>query len=61
VTYPSLRDVGTDLASKFGTRALPETFVLDRQGRVVAVSRGQVSQSFLDNALAEAQRAGSAS
>jgi len=61
VTYPSLRDVGTDLASAFGTRALPETFVLDRQGRVVAVSRGQVSQSFLDNALAEAQRAGSAS
>jgi cytochrome c biogenesis protein CcmG/thiol:disulfide interchange protein DsbE len=61
VTYPSLRDVGTDLASKFGTRALPETFVLDRQGRVVAISRGQVSQSFIDNALAEAQRAGSAS
>lgn len=61
VTYPSLRDVGTDLASKFGTRALPETFVLDRSGRVVAISRGQVSQSFIDNALAEAQRAGSAS
>jgi cytochrome c biogenesis protein CcmG/thiol:disulfide interchange protein DsbE len=61
VTYPSLRDVGTDLASKFGTRALPETFVLDRQGRVVAISRGQVSQKFIDNALAEAQRAGSAS
>ncbi len=34
---------------------LPETFVLDRQG-VVAVSRGQVSQKFLDTALAEAQR-----
>jgi cytochrome c biogenesis protein CcmG/thiol:disulfide interchange protein DsbE len=61
VTYPSLRDVGTDLAQGFGTRALPETFVLDRQGRVVAISRGVVSQSFLDHALAEAQRAGSAS
>ncbi|HWH96298.1 MAG TPA: TlpA disulfide reductase family protein, partial [Baekduia sp.] len=60
VTYPSLRDVGTELADEFGTRALPETFVLDRQGRVVAVSRGQVTQSFIDNALAEAQRAGSA-
>jgi hypothetical protein len=35
--------------------------VLDRQGRVVAVSRGQLSQKFLDRALAEAQRAGSAS
>lgn len=61
ITYPSLRDVGTDLAHEFGTRNLPETFVLDRQGRVVAVSRGQVSQKFLDNALAQAQRAGSAS
>jgi cytochrome c biogenesis protein CcmG, thiol:disulfide interchange protein DsbE len=61
VTYPSLRDVGTDLASKFGTRSLPETFVLDRQGRIVAIARGQVSQKFIDNALAEAQRAGSAS
>jgi cytochrome c biogenesis protein CcmG/thiol:disulfide interchange protein DsbE len=61
VSYPSLRDVGTDLAHGFGTRALPETFVLDRQGRVVAVSRGQVTQRFLDNALAEAQQAGKAS
>ena len=61
ITYPSLRDVGTELAHGFGTRNLPETFVLDRQGRVVAVSRGQVSQKFLDTALAEAQRAGSAS
>jgi cytochrome c biogenesis protein CcmG/thiol:disulfide interchange protein DsbE len=61
VTYPSLRDVGTDLAQKFGTRALPETFVLDRQGRVIAISRGQVTQKFLDNALAEAQQTGSAS
>jgi cytochrome c biogenesis protein CcmG/thiol:disulfide interchange protein DsbE len=61
VSYLSLRDVGTDLAHGFGTRNLPETFVLDRQGRVVAISRGQVSQKFLDTALAEAQRAGSAS
>jgi hypothetical protein len=35
--------------------------VLDRQGRVVAISRGQISQKFLDQALAKAQRAGSAS
>ena len=54
VSYPSVRDVGTDLASKYGTRALPETFVLDRQGRVVAISRGQLSQAFLERALAKA-------
>jgi cytochrome c biogenesis protein CcmG/thiol:disulfide interchange protein DsbE len=61
ITYPSVRDLGTDLARKYGTNKLPETFVLDRQGRVVAISRGQITQKFLDQALAKAQRAGSAS
>jgi cytochrome c biogenesis protein CcmG/thiol:disulfide interchange protein DsbE len=61
ITYPSVRDIGTDLAAKYGTNKLPETFVLDRQGRVVAISRGQISQAFLDQALAKAQRAGAAS
>jgi cytochrome c biogenesis protein CcmG/thiol:disulfide interchange protein DsbE len=56
-----VRDVGTDLAARYGTNKLPETFVLDRQGRVVAISRGQISQAFLDQALAKAQRAGAAS
>ncbi|MDX6733398.1 MAG: cytochrome c biosis protein CcmG, thiol:disulfide interchange protein DsbE, partial [Baekduia sp.] len=59
--YPSVRDIGTDLAARYGTNKLPETFVLDRQGRVVAISRGQISQAFLDQALAKAQRAGAAS
>jgi cytochrome c biogenesis protein CcmG/thiol:disulfide interchange protein DsbE len=56
ITYPSLHDVGTELADEYGTRALPETFVLDRDGRVVAVSRGVVSQGFIDNALVQAQQ-----
>ncbi|HEU4973972.1 MAG TPA: TlpA disulfide reductase family protein [Baekduia sp.] len=55
ITYPSIRDVGTDLADEYGTKALPETFVIDAGGRVVAISRGQVTQKFLDNALAKAQ------
>jgi cytochrome c biogenesis protein CcmG, thiol:disulfide interchange protein DsbE len=55
VSYPSLRDVGTDLADEYGTRALPETFVLDREGKVVAISRGQVTQKFLDNAIDQAR------
>ena len=47
LTYPSLRDVDGDLAQDYGTRALPETFVIDRQGKVTAVSRGQVNAAFL--------------
>jgi cytochrome c biogenesis protein CcmG, thiol:disulfide interchange protein DsbE len=56
VSYPSVRDVGTELAEKYGTNKLPETFVLDRQGRVVAISRGQLRESFLTRAIAKAQR-----
>jgi cytochrome c biogenesis protein CcmG, thiol:disulfide interchange protein DsbE len=57
VAYPSVRDVGTELAQKYGTRALPETFVIDKSGRIVAISRGAVKQSWLDNAIAEAEKA----
>lgn len=56
VAYPSVRDVGTELAQKYGTRALPETFVIDRQGRLIAISRGAVNQSWLDNAISEAEK-----
>ena len=51
LTYPSLRDVDGDLAQDYGTRALPETFVIDRQGKVTAVSRGQVNAAFLDRSV----------
>src|SRR3954469_25728933 len=51
LTYPSLRDVSGQLAKAYGTRALPETFVIDGQGRVTAINRGPVNKDFLDNAL----------
>jgi cytochrome c biogenesis protein CcmG, thiol:disulfide interchange protein DsbE len=57
VTYPSLRDDKLHLAPKFGTKNLPETFVLDKRGRVVAMSRGEVDQAFLDRAIDRAQAA----
>jgi cytochrome c biogenesis protein CcmG/thiol:disulfide interchange protein DsbE len=55
LTYPNLRDIGTSLAKEYGTRNLPETFVLDRRGRIVAISRGEVQQDFMDRALAKAR------
>ncbi len=55
ITYPSVRDLETKLAHEYGTNKLPETFVLDRKGRIVAISRGQISQSFLDQAIAKAK------
>jgi cytochrome c biogenesis protein CcmG/thiol:disulfide interchange protein DsbE len=51
INYPSLRDVDNVLARKYGSTNVPETFVIDAQGRIVAVSRGQIDQAFLDNAI----------
>jgi cytochrome c biogenesis protein CcmG, thiol:disulfide interchange protein DsbE len=56
ITYPSIRDVDGKLAEDYATRALPETFVIDPQGRVVAVSRGTVSQQWLDQWVAAARQ-----
>jgi cytochrome c biogenesis protein CcmG/thiol:disulfide interchange protein DsbE len=56
ITYPSVRDLGTDLAQKYGTNKLPETFVIDRRGHIVAISRGQLNEGFLTRAITKAQR-----
>ena len=52
LSFPSVRDVGTKLAERYGTNNLPETFVIDRDGRIVDVFRGQIDQAFVDRALA---------
>jgi cytochrome c biogenesis protein CcmG/thiol:disulfide interchange protein DsbE len=54
VSYPNVRDGRLKLAPKFGTTQLPETFVIDRSGRVVALSRGQIDERFMDAALERA-------
>ena len=46
-----MRDDRLKLAPKYGTSQLPETFVIDRAGKVVALSRGQIDQEFMDSAL----------
>ena len=58
LNYPSARDDKLELAPLFGTTALPETFVIDARGRVVAVGRGQLREDFLDGAIARAREAG---
>jgi len=57
LTYPNLRDSTGAFAHAYGTDQLPETFVIDRQGQVVWISRGEIDQAFLDRALALAQSA----
>ena len=57
LTFPEVRDGDGDFARAYGTNQLPETFVVDRAGRVVAISRGEVSRSFLRRATALAESA----
>lgn len=53
LSFPSVRDVDGRLYSDYRNTGLPETFVIDGEGRIVAMSRGQVSEAFLDAALAK--------
>jgi cytochrome c biogenesis protein CcmG, thiol:disulfide interchange protein DsbE len=55
LTYPNLRDDNGVFAHSYGTDKLPETFVVDRRGKVVAISRGEIDQAFLNRAIALAQ------
>jgi len=51
LTYPMLRYTSDDAAKDYGTRALPETFVLDRTGKIAAVRRGPVDDEWLKTTL----------
>ncbi len=53
--FPLLRDPDETLFSAFGNSGIPETFVLDKRGRIVALSRGEINQKFLDTAIAKAR------
>jgi cytochrome c biogenesis protein CcmG, thiol:disulfide interchange protein DsbE len=47
LTYPMLRDGPGELRDEFGILGLPETFVVDRRGRIAAVVRGVVDDEFM--------------
>jgi len=55
LSYPNLRDSTGAFAHAYGTDKLPETFIIDRSGRVVAISRGEVNSAFLERAIRLAQ------
>src|SRR4051812_29978393 len=47
LTYPSVRDVDRKFARRFGTNQYPETFVVDRDGRITALRRGPVDRAWI--------------
>jgi len=57
ITYPNVRDQSDAVAQEWGVAALPETFFIDRRGRVVAHVIGAISERQLDEGI-RAARAG---
>ena len=52
ITYPVVRDVSGNFVRSFGTKGVPETFVIDRTGRVAAIRRFQIDHAWLSTVLA---------
>jgi cytochrome c biogenesis protein CcmG/thiol:disulfide interchange protein DsbE len=50
-TFPSLRDRDRSYTHEFGVTGYPETFLIDRQGRIAALRRFPVTQQWLDQHL----------
>jgi cytochrome c biogenesis protein CcmG/thiol:disulfide interchange protein DsbE len=51
LTFPSLRDRDGEYAEDFAVTGIPETFVIDRRGRIAAVRRGPVNEEWLARTL----------
>jgi len=50
-TFPSLRDRDRSYGREFGVTGYPETFLIDRKGRIAALQRLPVTQQWLDQHL----------
>ena len=51
LTYPILRYSSVNATKDFGTKRMPETFVIDREGNVAALQRFQVDDEWLNTVL----------
>src|SRR5947209_1018014 len=52
ITYPVIRDVSGSFVRSFGATGVPETVVINRQGRIVAVRRYQLAGNWLEQTVA---------
>jgi cytochrome c biogenesis protein CcmG/thiol:disulfide interchange protein DsbE len=51
IEFPSLRDRDREYGRELGVSGYPETFLIDREGRIAAARRGPVTQAWLDDHL----------
>jgi cytochrome c biogenesis protein CcmG/thiol:disulfide interchange protein DsbE len=52
--YPVLLDPGDNFVAPYGVNGVPETFIIDRRGHVVAADPEQMTQGWVDRALSHA-------
>ncbi len=45
LTFPTVRDGEGNIEGPYGTTGVPDTFIIDAQGRIVATLRGQLTDS----------------
>ena len=55
LTYPSVRESGREVANRYGATGIPETYFIDKGGRVVAHARGPVDTKQLQAGIAAAR------
>ena len=51
IEFTSLRDRDREYGRDLGVTGYPETFLIDRQGRIAAARRGPITQAWLDERL----------
>jgi cytochrome c biogenesis protein CcmG/thiol:disulfide interchange protein DsbE len=51
VSFPVVRDVGEELSEDYEVRGLPESFVIDPRGRLVAIARGPIDERWMRETL----------
>ncbi len=51
IDYPVVRDVNGSFARAYGANGIPETFIIDRDGRVAAARRYQLAGGWLQQTL----------
>jgi cytochrome c biogenesis protein CcmG, thiol:disulfide interchange protein DsbE len=51
ISYPVLRDVSGNFVRSFGVAGVPETFVINRAGRIQALQRFPVTKQWLQRTL----------
>jgi cytochrome c biogenesis protein CcmG/thiol:disulfide interchange protein DsbE len=55
ISYPTIRDPGKEVALRYGTTGIPETYFITSRGRVVAHAVGAMSSDQLSRGVAAAR------